>query len=270
MKERVWIGAGIFVLLTVIPRPAFAHDTWLLPERGFVSSGTLLALDLTSGMAFPALDSAIDPDRIKQAVCRLGGKSSGVVQLVKSGHSMRLTARLDVAGIATISVDLKPKAIELNPDQVKEYLDEIGAPESIRQAWGGASGQTLWRETYTKHSKTFVRVGEPETDRSWAEPVGTALEFVPEENPTMLRVGDEFTVRVLKRGSPVGGFAVGIVHEGDATGILRTTDAQGRFTIHLDRPGRWLLRGTDLRRSSTADAGWESDFTTLTIEVRPR
>jgi hypothetical protein len=35
----------------------------------------------------------------------------------------------------------------------------------------------------------------------------------------------------------------------------------------LDKAGRWLLRGTDLRESTKKDIDWESDFTTLTIEV---
>jgi hypothetical protein len=34
----------------------------------------------------------------------------------------------------------------------------------------------------------------------------------------------------------------------------------------LDKSGRWLLRGTDLRKSTKPNLDWESDFTTLTVE----
>ena len=97
-----------------------------------------------------------------------------------------------------------------------------------------------------------------------------ALEFVPETDPTRLRVGDELLVRVMKNGATLPGFSVGVVHTGDPHGVLRKTDADGRVGVHLDVAGPWLLRGTELRKSSTSEAEWESDFTTLTIEVRPR
>ena len=64
-------SATLLALCPAVVGPAFAHDTWMTPERGSVSPGTALTLDMTSGMAFPALDHAIDPDRIERAFCRL-------------------------------------------------------------------------------------------------------------------------------------------------------------------------------------------------------
>lgn len=56
----------LFVLLTVLfaTLATSAHVTWLLPKQGRVTPGTKVALDLTSGMAFPLLDTSIKPDRI--------------------------------------------------------------------------------------------------------------------------------------------------------------------------------------------------------------
>jgi hypothetical protein len=67
---------------------------------------------------------------------------------------------------------------------------------------------------------------------------------------------------------PAASFPVGLVREGDAHGTLQSTDAEGRVTVRLDRAGRWMLRGTDLRRSSKPGTDWESDFTTLTLVAR--
>jgi uncharacterized GH25 family protein len=150
---------------------------------------------------------------------------------------------------------------------LKEYLDEIGAPEVIRQQWANAKTPRRWRELYTKHSKTFVRAGEAQSDHSWAEPVGMRLEIVPEKDPTTLRVGDELAVQVLKNGTPLGGFSLGIVSARDAKGKIQKTDAKGRATFRLDRGGRWLVRVTELRKSSRSGLDWESDFTTLTFQV---
>lgn len=73
---------------------------------------------------------------------------------------------------------------------------------------------------------------------------------------------------MLLRGKPVASFAVGLVREGETHGLLKTTDERGRVTFPIPKHGRWLLRATDLRRSSKPGADWESDFATLTFEVR--
>jgi uncharacterized GH25 family protein len=156
----------------------------------------------------------------------------------------------------------------MNRKQVQHYLDEIDAPTLLTQAWYAGKTAKPWREVYSKHAKTFVRVGRPKADRSWSEPVGLALEIVPEKDPTGLRVGDEFPVRVLKHGAPLVDFSLGIVREGKTNRAFKRTDAAGRAVFKVSRAGKWLLRGTDLRSSNKAGTDWESDFTTLWFEVQ--
>ena len=60
---------------------------------------------------------------------------------------------------------------------------------------------------------------------------------------------------------------MGIVSAGQAKGKIQKTDAEGRAKFRLDRGGRWLVRVTELRKSSQAGFDWESDFTTLTLQV---
>ncbi|MFL6235376.1 MAG: DUF4198 domain-containing protein [Thermoanaerobaculia bacterium] len=259
----------VLVLLgSIFAVAARGHDTWLLPEHTSVAPGTEVSLDLTSGMAFPLLEYPIKTDRVGRSVLRLAGKTAGITTRNIGTKSLQLRTRLGSPGIATLGVSLESKSIELKPAEVAEYLDEIGAPEPLRRAWASAKEPKRWREIYTKHAKTFIRVGEPGADRSWAEPLGLALEILPEKDPTTLKPGDELAVRVLRKGRPVPQLSLGIVHGGHAQGALRMTDAEGRAVLRLDRAGLWLLRATDLRQSSRKDANWESDFATLTLEVR--
>jgi len=262
--------APTFLLLIALAAPAAAHDTWLLPSRAAVPQGTAVSLDLTSGMAYPAPETAIKPDRVTRASGRLAGKTFDITERSAAAKSLRFKAELATPGVATLWVDLAPKLIELKPAQVEEYLAEIGASAEVRKGWAEAGKGRRWRELYSKHAKTFVRVGDPGGDPSWGEPAGMALEIVPEKDPTSLRPGDELPLRILADGKPLANFPVGLVREGDKKGLLRTTDAEGRVTIRFERSGRWLLRGTQIRRSSKPDTDWESDFTTLTLEVRPR
>jgi len=260
--------AVFWLILALAALPALAHDTWLLARSSAVPPGATVTLDLTSGMAFPANETAIKPERISRAAVRLAGETAELKDRSAAAKSLQFTTRLAKPGVATLWVELAPKSIDLTPDQVKEYLDEIGASEALRRQWAEMPAPRRWRELYSKHAKAYVRVGQPAEDRSWAEPVGMALEIVPEKDPTALRPGEDLPVRVLRNGQPVASFAVGLVGPDNAHGVLKTTDGQGRATFTIPRAGRWLLRATDVRRSTKPEADWESDFTTLTFEVR--
>lgn len=258
----------VSLILTLASFPALAHDTWLLARSSAVAPGTAVTLDLTSGMAFPANESAVKPDRVARAAVRLAGETAELKDRRSAAGSLQFTAPLPKPGVATLWVELAPKSIDLTADQVKEYLDEIGASEALRRQWAEMQVPRHWRELYSKHAKTYVRVGEPADDRSWAEPAGMALEILPEKDPTALRSGEDLPVRVLRNGQPAAAFAVGLLGPGNAHGILKITDGEGRAAFPIARVGRWLLRATDVRRSTRPEADWESDFATLTFEVR--
>lgn len=261
----------LVVAFVSVAWPAAAHDTWLQPRRSSVLPGTIAQIDLSSGARFATPETAIKQERIESARARLNGKTIDITQRAPEKKSLELRVALSDPGVAALWLTLAPKSIELNPKQVRHYMDEIDAPPLLFQAWYAEKKSKQWREIYTKHAKTFVlvgRSGRTNSDRSWSQPVGMALEIVPEKNPTALHAGDDFPVRVLKKGAPLADFALGIVHEGNSSRSFKKTDAEGRAVFKLPRAGKWLLRGTDLRASTKPGADWESDFTTLLIEVQ--
>ena len=266
MKKLPIFSAMAFAAIVTSAR---AHDTWLIPDRFEVTPKAIVTLDLTSGMAFPKLETGPKRERVQNAPCRLAGRTFEMTDISAGPNSLRLKLELAEAGVATFWVKLPPKSIELKPAEVQEYLDEIDAPASLRKQWAEMEPKR-WRELYTKHPKTFVRVGDPKADRSWAEPVGMAFEIVPEKDPTTLHEGDEIVVRVLKNDAPYADFSLNAVAAGETKGETRKTDSAGRVTFRLGKAGAWLLRGTDVRKSMKTDADWESDFATLTLEVKQK
>jgi uncharacterized GH25 family protein len=260
-------SVSVFLFLVLLTPAIFAHDTWLIPDRFIIAKEATVTLDLTIGMVFPILETAIKPERIDQAKCRLSNHSFDVRTFAPAPKSLRFKARLYEPSIATFWVELQPKSLELTPRLVREYLDEIGASEAIRQQWANAKKPKRWREVYTKHAKTFVKVGDASSDRSWSEPVGMALEIVPDKDPTTFKAGDDFPVRLLKNGTLLPDFPIGIVREGSAKGQIQKTDTHGRVTFRLTKSGSWLLHSTELRQSNQANVEWKSNFTTLTIHV---
>lgn len=253
----------------VIASGLSAHDTWLFPRKTTVSVGSRLTLDLTSGMAFSKNETAIEPARIAQASVRLAGRTDPMTIKVKARKSLELTARFNHTGLATLWLTLNPRPIDLKPEQVHEYLEEIGAPDSIRALYANKQSAPRWREVYTKHAKTFVTVGSSKGDSSWKIPVGQGLELVPLVNPATIAAGDIVPIQVLRDGTPYPGFSIGDVADRQPSSRLYRTDANGVASVAAPRRGgRWMLRGTDLRRPRAgSDADWESAFSTLTLNV---
>lgn len=270
MKLRV---APVFLAaLICVPALARAHDTWVLPAAHAVPEGAPITLQATSGMGFPKLEHAIEPARIESAKLRLAGETADFEKLARGRNALRLSCRPRGRGVATVWLETKVKSIDLTPAQVVEYLDEIGAPTSVLEQWkaaGTAGRPARWREAYVKHAKTFVAVGDTkgDGDRSWADPAGMRLEIVPESDPTKWARGAKLSVRLLRDGQPLAGFPVGMVEAGAKSGVLQTTDAEGRVSFTPAAKGWVLIRATDLHRSDTPDADWKSDFSTLTAWV---
>jgi len=261
-------GALVTGLLAGLATTALAHDTWLLPARFAVVTGGTVNLDLTSAMRFPQPESPPQPDRIAATGVRLGGHIRSMDVGRVAGKVLRLSAVLGEAGVAALWVESRPRTLSLEPKEVEHYLHEIGAPPAVRTRW--QSGGQRWRESYAKLAKTYVRVGAPEGDRSWAEPVGQPLEMVPGRDPTSLAAGDDLPVTVLKAGKPLPGLTGAADSGGGRKPVVGTTDAGGRVTFTLDRAGPWLLKATLLQESTDTDVDWHSLFTTLTLSVRPR
>lgn len=268
--QRIYLKAASILVFALVATTVFAHDTWLLPKAFRIQAERPTMLALTSGMAFPLPVHAITQDRVQQATMRLAGETSQLNTFAISKKSLNLSVNASNVGVAVVSVALKPRTLELSPKLVQEYLTEIGASDSLKAAWKKPSA-IKWRETYTKHSKTFIGVGEERFfrgDSSWKDAQGLTLEIIPEKHPCLLRRGDELPVRILLAGKPAANFPLGIVHSASKQATLQRTDADGRTIIKLTKAARYLIRGTSLRPSSTKPDEWESDFTTMTLEVR--
>jgi hypothetical protein len=257
------------VLLLIFAVPARAHDTWLQPERFAATPGATLVLGLTSADGFIGADTAIEPERVARVLGRVGGAAIAIAEPAAGAKALDFAATFTRPGVSVLGVELKPRVLELAADKIELYFRELHAGDELRAAWATVPEPRRWRESYVKHAKTFVRVGEPPAgDRAWAEPFGFVLEIVPERDPTALHAGDELPVRVLRGGAPFAGFVVAFVSAGETREHVAVTDAAGRASTVLDAHGAWLVRGTDLRRATPAGLEWESDFTTMVVEAK--
>ena len=267
MKIKTFEIAAVAGACLLAAASASAHDTWIISDRMRVPPKSTVTLDLTSGVEFPKLEVGPKPENIPNASCRLAGRTFEVSDKSAAPQSLQFKTELVEPGIATLWIKLAPRTLELKPEQVKMFNEEVNAPEALQKEYDDMPEPKRWRGTSTKHPKTFVRVGDTKGDASWKEPVGLFLEIVPEKDPTALRAGDEFPVRVMRDGAPFADFSLSALTAGDKEGETRKTDAAGRATFKLNRAGRWLLKGVEARKSTAPDLNFEAKSATLTFEV---
>jgi Domain of unknown function (DUF4198) len=242
--------------------PAFAHDTWIVPDR-FTGACGAVTLHMTSAEGFGKLDYAIEPGRVARAIAATPGRRLNLTP-ERAAHS--LDFRLDVPkGTTIVAIDLAPKTLELTPAQVDEYLEEISAPDDVRAAWKAHRGR--WRERYTKHAKTFVRCGK--SDGRFQTGVGMGFELVPQgTDPTSLKAGDTLKVALIDTKHLVRDVAIVLVREGSGPVAVVKPPESGVASVVVPLPGRYMLSATRLRRGNgNDDVDWVSDFTTLTFSV---
>ena len=256
-------------LLSLLSASLMAHETWLAPNQGYVAPGMSVRIDMTSGGSFPILETAIAPDRLARFGVRLGGEVLKPA-FAAGTRSLRfnLTLPKEKQGFATAFVSLKPRKLTLTSDKVAEYLDEIGQTAAFLEKWKARPEPRTWREEYSKHAKAFFRVGKA-SDDSWRNPAGMALEIVPLSDPTRASSTEPFVVQALRGGQSLKGFTLVALIDPRTPRAFAVTDAEGRASFKLTRPGRWLIEGTDLRESSKAGLDFESDFTTMLVTVLP-
>lgn len=245
---------------------AYGHDTWLAPADFSVKARTTVQLTLSSGMEFPKLDHAIQPDRVE--VARLRTSRGKVVDLSRgkvAEHALVFRQKLSTPGVTVFWTVLHPRPSELKPEQVREYVEHLGLknPESVSSTW--AEKPVKYR--YTKFSKTFVRVGGREGN-AWAQPSEMRLELVPLSDPTNARGGDTVRFRLMREGRALTEYPVAVAREGATETKTYTTDDSGVVAVDIPSAGRYMIKAATLENSSAPEMNWDVDFTTATFEAR--
>jgi hypothetical protein len=257
--------AALAGVLTAATSCAQAHDTWFAPRPS--SSRSEVALMLGTGNQFPVHDSGVGFEYLVRSGCRHDAQRKPIA-LQRVGDAptalwLRAPARADQA--LSCWAQQSPVEVQLAPDKIPVYLKDIQAPPAVREQWAQMSARGVaWKERYTKHARI-----ELNPDASAASPVDMAMDVLLESTQRPLQQGQTLQFRVLRDGLPLPDFAVEMRNERSPLGLWRKTDAQGRVSIAAPLPGRWVLRGTDLRLSATEPDLWVSRFVTLAFDVSP-
>jgi ketosteroid isomerase-like protein len=192
--------------------------------------------------------------------------------------SLILRHKPTTAGQRIIAVALVARASRTTPANLKRYIGLEGNRELAERydREGAYPKSDSLTQRAAKYAKTMVEIGRG-GPRAFTRTVGHALEFVPVNDPSALRVGDSLAVRLMFRGQPVAGahLHAGAAAPPNATqdGGTQTQDlsivtgADGVAKIPLARSGLWNVRTLHAAPGVGASGEWEVAFATLVFDV---
>jgi uncharacterized GH25 family protein len=195
------LAAGVAVLLGTAATLS-AHDFWLVPNAFVVAPGGALEVRGQTSSRFPTSEAAVALNRIADARLIDAAGETPLSGLSRAGTSLLIRERPASPGQKVIAVALRPTSVRESPESFRRYLVLEGAPEAAEryEREGKLPTDSITRR-YAKYAKTIVEVGQ-NGPRAFSQTAGYPLEFVPLEDPSALKPGDTFAVRLLYRGAP--------------------------------------------------------------------
>ena len=285
MKRRALALTAALLLLAA--GALAAHDMFLKLESYFLEPDARTRVMLLNG-TFERSENAIARDRMAD-VSVVGPGTDDVSHpdtalWSDSAETAVLPIETGAAGTYAVGVSTRPRTFTLSGQDFDAYLRHDGVLDALERRREAGRLGTEATETYAKHVKAVLQVGEDRSE-GWKARLGYPVELVPLANPYRLSVGDTLPLRLLEEGDPVPDQIVWAAPEGwtpadsadggDEDGgahrepIRTRTDADGVVRIPLREPGRWYVRLIHMTRAEDdPDVDYVSKWATLTFEVR--
>jgi uncharacterized GH25 family protein len=262
---------GVLTLLLLLAGPVPAHDFWMQPETFTPALRRPIALRIFVG---DGLEIETERSFEKKPTIRFQALSAaGARDLMSTGTEGKkpfASLTFDMAGSHWIGLERERKTIRIEADKFNEYLAEEGLDKVLEQRRLAKEDRKPGRERYSRYLKCLVQAGDTR-DEAWKKQFGHRLEIVPQVDPSTLKTGDSFKVRVLFEGKPLANvplFALNRKDSEKARSQKLVTAADGTAEVKLSRAGMWLVRLVHMRRCpDTDEADWESFWSALTFAI---
>lgn len=267
-----------------------SHDLFLKSDSYFLPPDTEVVLRLFNG-SYDNSENTVARDRMVDVSVVSGGRRTRLDTTQWSDRETETQLRLSTgaAGTYVVGVSTRARNIELSAEKFNAYLEHDGLPDVLAQRERDGTLDQAAVESYAKHVKTLLQVGERRSD-DWQTVLGYPVEFVPQANPYALSPGEELTVRLLANGRALADQAVylgapdahthGHAHDHDgghshdaedghthATTTALRTDADGRVRFSVPTAGAYYLRTIRMTAADTPGLTHVSNWATLTFAV---
>ncbi|QUJ77646.1 DUF4198 domain-containing protein [Sulfitobacter albidus] len=251
---------------------ASAHEFWIEPEEYQVETGEAVVANLRNGELFDGSRQSFFPRNNTRLDFALGDELAPVEGRLGDRPAIQVPAPLQ-DGLMVLLHEAAPSTLTYRSwEKFLKFVDHKDFADAVATHEARGWAKEDFKETYTRHSKSLVAVGDGEgADRAF----GLATEFVAQDNPYAVDFDGTMDV-TLFYGDVVRGDAQVEVYEKDAQGevsvtVLRT-DAGGALAVPVKSGHSYLLDAVVLREAAGATSAtdgplWETLWAALTFAV---
>ena len=275
------LRAAAVALLCIAGVEASAHQTYLISDVSVMQPGTLNFLTLRNGTYHESANSITHQMTRDISVIQRGKRASPSAEEMfdaddtPSYKASHIKISANQAGTALAGVATEAKVIGFPSEMYADYLQREGLVDAI-EAFKGNRLSTV-RERYTKQAKAIFQIGDA-LSNDYSHKLGYRAEIFLERNPGELKPGDDAGFRVLLDDRPLVNQVVYVgqaskkapASAGGAAAAVYTirTDRDGKGAFKITAKDKWAIQFIHMRKASDAEADYESNYSTLTFEVR--
>ncbi|MGB3851455.1 MAG: DUF4198 domain-containing protein [Tunicatimonas sp.] len=250
-----------------------SHELFLRADSYFFEKNSLVELSLVNG-TFDEGENVITRDRIINA--KVLGPNYDFKPSAENYYDKDETTILKFktgnAGTYVAGVSTKPSVIELSGKDFTAYLEHEGLTEVMSDRKTEGISHQAAHEKYSKHVKALIQVDERRTD-NFSTQLDYPIEFIPLKNPYKLSVEDTMSFKLLYRGEPLSNQTVHVssrknLSEKDTEETSLRTNKRGEVSFTIGNKGRWYIATIHMLESGDEDIDYESNWATLTFEVK--
>lgn len=261
----------ILVLALLLPVTAFPHEYFFEPKSFFVQVKQKIDLRLFVGEGLKKEEERSFEAAKVRSFREYFGKTGADIKNNQENSMPFYSYTSGSAGNHLFALERNWSYITLESAKFEDYLREDGMEYIIAERAKLGESQKEGRERYSRFIKTLLQIGE-KRDKTYKEKTALKLDITPLENPYSKKSGDNLSFQVLFDGKPLVN-RTAFADNRDVELFSKqkvTTDANGKFTVKLDRKGTWLVRLVVMQRCKTdcGEADWESFWGAFSFGVR--
>ena len=261
-----FFAAFLLVTLNGLPCIALAHDFWIDPDRFDLQAGDSVALTLRQGVGMKGNSLPyLTPLIADFSTTNLLGRT--VIQSVM-GNDPAAVLVIE-SGTTLVGYQSNRDYVEIEPQKFRQYLDDEGLDYIAEERRTRGEQNDPAREYFIRCAKLLLEAAPAKGDELFSRRLGYTLELLPETDPSVLSAGEGLSVQLLYLGQPISGVLVRAVSEDEPDEpVDHRSDADGRATLVLNRPGTWLIKAVHMiRLENDNKADWESYWASLLFHL---
>jgi len=274
MKNKLTFSFIAMVSLVALS----GHDMFLKLKTFYLKPDTEAVVYLYNG-TFDKSENVISRDRLADVTVINPGEKAvhpAATQWKEDNNQTLLRFKTGKEGTGVVAVSTNAKLLELSAKDFADYLAHDGILDVLEARKKSGEDARPAKEKYSKHVKAIVQIGTKLTD-DYKTVLGYPVEFVPQQNPYSAKAGRELSFQLLKAGKPLANELVYASHEGyhghgeddsHLEAVKIRTDTNGQVKIKISKAGHWYLRTINMVKSTEPGVDYESNWATLTFEVK--